>query len=50
MIVDIQGKKQVKELGMVNIKGVNDKEYAEYIASLKPAEPLKEIAVLPNRW
>jgi hypothetical protein len=42
----------MKILGMVHIKGVNDKAYAEYVKSLanKPTRQQVMISVVKNRW
>ena len=40
----------IKPIGMVHIKGVNDKAYAKHIKSLpKPKEQVM-ISIVDNRW
>jgi hypothetical protein len=41
----------IKSIGMVHIKGVNDKEWAKYKASLSvPKEQRVMVSVVKNRW
>jgi predicted RNA-binding protein with RPS1 domain len=39
-----------KKQGMIHIKGVNDKAYAEYLANLKPNKEQVMITIVDNRW
>jgi len=43
-------KKTIKILGMIHIKGVNDKEFAKYKAKLKPVKEQVMISIVDNRW
>lgn len=43
-------KNTIKPIGMIPIKGINDKAYAKYIASLKPSTPKVMVSIVKNRW
>jgi hypothetical protein len=40
----------IKPIGMIHIKGINDEEYAKYIASLKPSTECVMVSIVNNRW
>ena len=39
-----------KKIGMVHIKGVNDKAYQKFINSQPKREPQVMISIVNNRW
>lgn len=41
---------KIKVIGMVHLKGVNDKAYAEYLKKLTPVEPPRFNPIAVNRW
>ena len=40
----------IKPIGIIHIEGVNDEEYAKYIASLEPSTEQVMISIVDNRW
>jgi hypothetical protein len=40
----------IKPIGIVHIKGVNDREYAEHIQKLKLVKEQVMISIIENRW
>ena len=42
--------KEIKPIGMIHIKGVNDKAWAEYLKKLTPVEPPRFSPIAVNRW
>ena len=40
----------IKPIGIIHIEGINDEEYAKYIASLEPSKDQIMISIVNNRW